>query len=329
MKALVTGAGGFLAGEIVKRLAERGEQVKAMYRSGYDPAFDESNLIEPVKADLMDVQSIHKALEGCDRVYHVAAFSNNWARDLSVFYHINVGGAINLIEVCKEKGINKIVITSSAGTIGPAQTMDGYAYEDHYRTINFFGDYESSKFIVDEKAQHYVRNHGMDIRMVCPTRIFGPGKKDSKGNIITNIINKYITGKWHWKLGDGKDQACYAFIEDVVEGHVLAMDKGKAGEKYLIGSFNTTFIEFIQTVSEVSGKKNWMVSIPFPVLSFLSVVLTTLSKIFTFDPILTPEWMQKLQQNWWADTSKAQRELGFKPHTQKEAIEKTIEWLKQ
>lgn len=329
MKTLVTGAGGFLAGEIVKKLAERGEYVKAMYRSAYDKRFDDNEFIEPVRADLLDIESLKKAVEGCDKIYHVAAFSSNWAKDPSIFYKVNIGGAVNLFDVAKDLGVKKIVVTSSAGTLGPAQTQDGMASEDHYRTINFFGDYESSKFIVDSRAQDYVRNYGMDISIVCPTRIFGPGKKDSMGNIISGIVDKYMKGKWRWKLGDGKDKACYAFIEDVVQGHLLAMEKGRPGEKYLIGSFNTTFIDFLNTVGDITGKRQWMISIPFPVLSFLSVILTNLSKVFKFDPTLTPEWMLKLQMNWFADTSKAQKELGFKPHTQREALEKTIAWLKK
>jgi len=330
MKTLVTGAGGFLAGEIVKKLAERGEYVKAMYRSSYDKSFDDSEFIEPVKADLLDKESLRKAIEGCDKIYHVAAFSSNWAKNPTIFYRVNIGGAINLFDLAKELGVKKIVVTSSAGTLGPAQShdADSFASEDHFRTINFFGDYESSKFIVDERAQAYVRD-GLDISIVCPTRIFGPGKKDSRGNMIAGIVEKYMNGKWHWKLGNGKDQACYAFIEDVVQGHLLTMEKGRPGEKYLIGSFNATFIGFLNTVGEITGKKRKLISIPFSVLSFLSFTLGALSKIFKFDPLLTPEWMVKLQMNWFADTSKAQKELGFKPHTQREALEKTINWLKK
>ncbi len=327
MKVLVTGAGGFLAEQICLKVAEAGHHVMAMHRSDYNKDFDSIENITPVKANLLDKNSLIEAVKGCDQIYHVAAFSNNWAKDPSIFYKVNIGGSVKLLEAAKEAGVKKIVITSSAGTIGPAGDND-YVTEDQYRIINFFGDYESSKFILDERVQHYVRK-GMDISIVCPARIFGPGKYGVKGNIISKIVTGYIKGNWKIKLGNGQDKACYAFIEDVVQGHLLTMEKGQPGEKYLIGSFNDTFQGFLDTVGEMTGKKRNLIPIPFWLLSFYAKLIGGIANLFKFDPVVTKEWMIKLQCNWQADLSKAKKELGFNPHTKEEALQKTIDWIKK
>jgi nucleoside-diphosphate-sugar epimerase len=325
MKILVTGAGGFLAEQIIKASSKEGNEIVAMFRSGYNKELESLDNISFVKADLTDFSSLEQAVIGCDAIIHTAAFTN--AIDPKRFYTVNIGGALNLFKAAREANVKTIVVTSTAGSIGPAGDNDQVT-EDQYRTINFFGDYESSKFILDEKIQHLVRA-GMDIRIVCPTRIFGPGKFPSKGNLISNILSNYLDGKWRFKLGDGKDSACYAFIDDVVQGHLLTLKNGRAGEKYLIGSFNDTFLGFINSFGEISGKVRYLFPIPFWVLYFYSAIAGVLAKIFKFDPVLTSDWIVKLQQNWYTDTSKAQNELGFIPHTKEEALRKTYNWLKE
>lgn len=328
MKTLVTGAGGFLAEQICLKVAASGKEVKAMYRSTYNPVFDSIENITPIKANLLDKESLKKAIKDCDEIYHVAAFSNNWAKEPSTFYKVNIGGSMNLLDLAKDYGIKKIIITSSAGTIGPAPEGKKFVTEDQYRTINFFGDYESSKFILDERVQHYVRK-GMDISIVCPARIFGPGKYGVKGNIISKIVTGYINGKWKIKLGDGQDKACYAFVDDVVQGHLLAMKNGKPGEKYLIGSFNDTFQGFLDSVGEITGKKRNLIPIPFWLLSFYANLIGGIANLFNFDPVVTKEWMVKLQGNWQADLSKAKNELGFVPTSKTEALNRTVAWIKK
>lgn len=328
MKVLVTGAGGFLGEQLVRELASQNKHVFALYRSGYSKDFDQNEWITPIKGDLLKPESIFKQIGTIDRIYHVAAYSNNWAKNPEVFYHVNVGGTLRFFEVAQQHGVQKIVVTSTAGTIGPAHSDDDLVTEDQYRDINFFGDYESSKFILDERIQRLVRD-GMNIVIVCPTRIFGPGKIDGKGNLISKIISKYVAGKWRVVLGDGSDQGCYAFIEDVVQGHILAMEKGKPGEKYLIGSFNITTRDIFHKIDEYTGKKVFMFNFPFFWLNLYSALIRPFAKTFNFDPVVTNDWIVKFQRNWYADTSKAQKELGFVPTPVEVAIQKTVDWIKK
>ena len=324
MRKLVTGAGGYLAEQLILRLSDSGHQVSAMYRSDYNKSIKSEN-IQWIKGDLMDIDSLRNAVLGCEEVYHVAAFAKSWAKDPRMFYDVNVGGTINLIEAAKEAGVKRIVVTSTAGAIGPTN-VDKFVTEDQYRTIDFFGDYESSKFIMNEKILDYVRK-GMDIRIVCPSRIFGPGNLGSKGSTMTQILRSYLLGKWRIQLGSGTDRANYVYIDDVVQGHLLAMEKGAAGEKYLIGSFNESFSGLMSSLSQISGKKYKLYKIPFGVLGFYANVVGVIAKIFNFDPVITKDWVNKLHQNWQADISKAKNELGYEPTPKEEALRKTIEWI--
>ncbi len=324
MRILVTGAGGYLADQIIVRLSKSGHSVSAMYRSTFNKSLQLEN-VDWIKADLMDFESLKIAVEGCDEVYHIAAFARSWAKDPKVFYEVNVGGTINLIEAAKEANVKRMVVTSSAGAIGPAQEGK-MVTEDQYRMVNFFGDYESSKFIMNEKILDYVRK-GMDIRIVCPTRIFGPGKLDTKGSTMTQILRSYLKGKWRIQLGNGSDRANYVYIEDVVEGHLLAMQNGRAGEKYLIGSFNESFSGLMNSLAEVSGRKYRLINIPFGLLSIYAKLVSGVANALNFDPVITKDWVNKLHRNWETDISKAMKDLGYKPTSKKEALEKTVEWI--
>lgn len=326
MKVLVTGAGGYLAEQLILHLAGNGHEVNAMYRSNHRTVLEGRENVHLVHADLQSRESLEKAVEGCEEIYHVAAFARSWAKDPKMFYDVNVGGTINLIEVAKNHDVKRIVVTSTAGAIGPAPE-GSLVVEDQYRRVDFFGDYESSKFIMNEKILDYVRK-GMDIRIVCPTRIFGPGNLDSKGSMITQIFHSYLKGKWRIQLGNGSDRANYAFIDDVVQGHLLAMEKGKAGEKYLIGSFNDSFEGIMSALARISGKKHKLFNVPFGILRFYANFVGGIAGLFNFDPVITKDWVAKLNQNWEADITKAKMELGFEPTSEEEAIRSTVEWLK-
>lgn len=327
MKILVTGAGGYLAEQLILRLATQGHRVIAMYRYNYRDILKDADNVTLMRADLLDKDSLYEVVDGCEEIYHVAAYAKSWSKDSTVFYETNVGGTLNILDVAKELGVKRIVVTSTAGAIGPA-SVGSLVVEGQYRKTGFFGDYESSKFIMNEKIQDYVRN-GMDIRIVCPTRIFGPGNLNSMGSKITQIFDSYLSGKWRIQPGDGSARANYAYIDDVVNGHILAMQNGVSGEKYLIGSFNESLKGIMETLGIVSGKKHRLFNIPFSVLRGYAFVVGVIARIFPFDPVITKEWIDKLGKNWETDISKAINELGFTPTSKEESIRLTVDWLKK
>ncbi len=324
-KALITGAGGYLASRLARILAEDGVQVRAIYRSKTNKDLEHPN-IELVQGDLNNLEKLPALIQGCTHVFHTAAFASNWAKDPSIFYKNNVDMAINLFEACFAHGIKRVVFTSSAGVIGPSDD-DTFVTENHKRKTRFFGDYEASKFQAEEKTRELVATKGYDIVIVNPTRIYGPGVR-GKSNSVTEIIERYINGKWKIRLGTGKEIANYGFVDDIANGHILAMKNGKSGERYLLGGDNVSFDGFINIISEASGVKNKLFTVPFGVLAGYTKIESLLAHV-GISPVLTYDWVDKLKRNWGADLTKAKAELGYQPRSLKQGVEETINWLRK
>jgi nucleoside-diphosphate-sugar epimerase len=328
MKVLVTGAGGYLGEALCKKLAGDGIEVIALIHSKENKELGRFPNICQVKGTIEDRKFLEKNLVNVDQVYHVAAFARSWAKNPTVFYKVNVGGTINLLEACKTNNVQKIVIVSTAGTIGPAPENQSLVTENQYRTTRFFGDYEMSKIIADEKVLRYVKD-GMNITTICPTRIFGPGNTDTLGSTLTKIISKYVHGKWHFKFGNRKDNANYVYIDDVVQGMILAMKNGRSGEKYIIGSFNSTMNDILSSVDEIMGRTKITFNVPFWALKTYSILISGIANLFKFDPVITPDWIEKINHNWAANINKAIVELEYQPTNKEEALRKTINWANE
>lgn len=322
MKILVTGAGGFIASNLALKLAESGTGVRALYRSKISAGLHHPN-IELIQGDILDAAVLEKAAGGCEKIFHVAALANNWAKNSRQFYDVNVAGTENVLRAGKKTGVKKIVVTSTAGTIGPSP--DGNPVTEK-QSSTLFGHYEKSKKKSEDKALEFVEK-GMDIVIVNPTRVFGPGEL-SKSNAVTKIIHKYIEKKWKFIPGNGENIGNYAFVEDVVNGHRLAMEKGKAGERYLLGGHNASFNEFINIVSEVSGIKNKLATVPLGLIGIFGLAEDIAAGIFGREPQITYAWVKKYKANWTTSTEKAEKELGYTVTPLKEAVKKTIKWLK-
>lgn len=321
MKILVTGGGGFIASKLALKLAEEGNEVRVMYRSKFNAELNHPG-IELVPGDLLNKSSLSEAVKNCDQLFHVAALANNWAKNSNLFYAINVTGTNNIIEFALDAGVKKIVVTSSAGTLGPAQ-KNIPAHENQEPVL--YGHYERSKKKSEEKIQEFVKK-GAHIAIVNPTRVFGPGQL-SKSNAVTKIIQRYIQKKWKFIPGKGENIGNYAFIDDVVRGHLLAMEKGKSGERYILGGHNLSFNEFITIVSEVSGIKNNLVPVPFGVISTVGIIEDLAALVFGREPQITYNWVKKYRADWTTSTAKAEKDLGYSITPFKEAITHTIQWL--
>ncbi len=323
MKILVTGAGGFLASKLALRLAEGGKQVRALVRTKRSALLQHPN-IEIVQGDILDVKSLENAVAGCSQVYHCAALANNWARDPRSFYKVNVEGTRNIAEISSKHGVKKMVATSTAGTIGPAHGP-AHAHEGILKPAELYSGYERSKYESEQYLFHKAAE-GLPVSIVNPTRVFGPGEM-SKSNSVTRIIHRYIRGDWRFKPGTGAEIGNYAYVDDVVKGHILAMEKGKSGERYLLGGENISFDGFLDAVAEVSGKKHSLTAVPLWVFQSYAAVGELLGN-FGIEPKITRSWVRKYRANWSSTSAKAERELGYQRTPLKEAITLTVQWLR-
>jgi farnesol dehydrogenase len=326
MKVFVTGATGFIGSQLCLKLAGLGHQVHALYRSESKANILKHPDIHLFKGDILDSESLKNAMNGCQQIYHMAAFTDVWIKDESRIYELNVTGTLKVLNAAMETGIKDIVISSTAGVFGPS--LDGNAVsETTTRQIDFFIEYERTKAIAEEKALGYI-NNGMNIRIVNPTRVYGPGVLNPS-NSVTKLIAAYIAGKWRVIPGDGKSIGNYVFIDDAVNGHLLAMEIGRPGEKYILGGENISYNDFFNLVGEIAGKRRLMLKVPLTPMFFASGLAMLVNRLTGVKPFITKELIRKFNYNWRVNSQKAISELGYTPAPFRECLKQTIDWIRK
>jgi farnesol dehydrogenase len=324
-KIFITGATGFIGGRLAGKLASQGHQIVALVRSPHkaSPLAQYSN-ITILQGSLSDTEALETGMQGAEEVYHLAAYASVWARDDS-FERVNVEGTIHVLNAALKKGVSRIVVTSTAGVIGPM--VDGKAVsEQTERIVDFFNDYERTKYEAELIVQDYAAR-GLHAVIVNPTRVFGPGPLN-ESNAVTKLIKQYAEGSWRFLPGDGQSAGNYVYVDDVVEGHLLAMQKGRPGERYLLGGTDVTYSEFFDTIGGIVGKKHQLYRIPLGLMLGFGKLQMFLAEQFGKKPMITPSWVKKYLYQWRVSSAKAKEELGYQPISLESGIQKTIEWLK-
>ena len=326
MKVFITGATGFIGVHLTMKLAEEGHTVHALCRTEEKAKLITHPGVRIFYGHILNEDSIMQGMEGCTVIFHLAAYARVWAKDPKTFYDINVKGTTLLLDCALKQQVKKVIITSTAGVFGPS--VDGKIInEDIVRSIKFFNEYERTKSIADTVAGDY-NNRGLDIMIVHPTRVFGPGLL-SQSNSATILIDKYIRGKWHFVPGNGKGIGNYVYIDDVVKGHMLVLEKGRSGEHYLLGGDNVSYHDFFRILKEVSGEKYRLYNLPLFIMLAASKIMMAMANIFSLPPLITPGFVKRYVYHWECSSAKAENELGYSPMTLAEGVKKTIRWLKQ
>lgn len=325
MKCLVTGATGLIGSRLVRELLEQEYDVNVLVRSPQKLPEGIRRRVNVFQGDLMDKESIGKAMIGCNAVFHVAAYTGIWSKDKMIHFRVNVTGTRNILESALNNDVGKVVYTSSAGTLSPSEGAvpvdENTPMPDNYTT-----GYDFSKRQAEQLCDEFGRL-GLRIVVVNPTRVYGPGPLN-KSNSIALIIKKYFEGKWRFIPGDGSCTGNYAFVGDVAAGHVLALKNGIPGERYILGGANVSFNEFFSRLAQVSGKKRHLIHVPFPLISALSEMELFMAEYFGRYPLLTPEWAKRYRQHRLVSSGKAITRLGYTITILPEALQQTIDWLR-
>ncbi len=324
MKIFVNGSTGFIGSRLTNRLAESGHTVHALYRSDKKAEVLRKEGVILFKGDILDKKSLENAMEGCEVAFHVAAFAKVWMKDNYQIYRLNLLGALNTVEAALKCGVKKIIITSTAGVYGPSQK--GPLDESH-QNESFYIDYERSKSLM-EKSLKALSFAGVDIVILNPTRVYGPGIL-SESNGVTRMIDRYIRGNWRAIPGNGKSKGNYVYVDDVVEGHILAMEKGRRGENYILGGENADYLTFFEILAKVSGKKYKLFKIPLALMLLTSSLMLFSARLFGTHPLIIPSLVRKFNDNFLHSSAKAEKELGYQSRSLEEGIKLTLEWLKK
>lgn len=321
----VTGSTGFIGTKLVNELVRKGHTVHALTRGTSNKEGLSHERIKLVTGDSMDRASLKRGMEGCSQVYHLAAYAKNWARDKQVFFNQNVEGMVNVFEAAKETDIERVVFTSTIVTFGP--TPPGVVgNEDMPRiTGRYYTEYEESKAVAEQKALIYA-SKGFPVVIVNPTRVYGPGKL-TEGNSVSLMIDMYDRGKVPVLLNGGSNIGNYVHVDDLVRGHILAMEKGTVGERYILGGENSSLKHLFTLVDEVSGRKHFQTNLPPKIAYLYAGFERRKAERFGIYPQITPGWVETFLQDWAYSCTKAERQLGYTITPFKDGIRMTYQWL--
>jgi len=333
-KVLVTGAMGFIGTRLVQALVERGERVRALARRDdftsppglglRDGAPLRHPQVEIVRGDILDPASLARAVEGCDRVFHVAGYAKNWAPDPNTFFRVNVEGTKNVFEAALKAGVRRVVWTSTIQALGP--TRRGEVGDETYpRDQVYLTEYEASKVQAEQEAARWV-NQGLNLGIVRPTRVYGPGHL-TEGNSLSSIIDMYDRGQVPFLLNAGRNVGNYVFLDDLVEGFLLAAEHGRIGQDYILGGENVSLREFFRTIDRISGKRHLQLPVFRPGALVFAWLQKKRAEWFGVYPQITPGWVRTFLDDRAYHCAKAEKELGYRWRTLEEGLRIPFNWL--
>ena len=325
MKYFLTGISGFIGSRLARRLASDGHILNALVRNTGKGDFRDVPGIHLFKGDLNDLKVIKEAMDGCETAFHLAAVARPWMKDPGDFHRINVDGAVNIFNAALQAGVRKVVFTSSGATMSPSTSKEP-VNESTPRSIPFFNAYESTKAEAEMRSREFC-GKGLPVVIVNPTRVYGPGPINPS-NSVTRMIDGYGKGTWRIIPGDGKKIGNYVFIDDVVRGHIMAAEKGREGERYILGGENITFNELFKILEKVTGTHRRMIHLPLTAMTIAAGLMQWQAPLTGIPPAITADFVKKYMNHWSMSSEKASSELGYKITPFETGVEKTLEWLK-
>jgi len=325
MNFFITGSNGFIGYSLVKRLSAEGHQIKCLVRS--PERFLELSLLPgtiPVIGDISDKTALDEGVRDAEIVFHMVGYTKPWSKDKMLPYRINVEGTKAMIDASLNAGVRRFVFTSSAAVIGPS--FQGNEVDEFtVRTTPFFNDYESTKAEAEKVACSYT-GKGMEIVIVNPTRVYGPGP-ENESNAVTRMLRLYEKGSWRLMPGDGNKIGNYVYVDDVVNGHILAAMNGRSGERYILGGENLTFQELFEKMAIVTGHKRLMIKIPLSAMTFIAGIMEFQTRITGIPPMITTPWVKKYLSHWSISSIHAIHDLGYTITPFVEGAAETLKWI--
>ena len=323
MKVFLTGATGFLGSHVARVLSEQGAELRLLVRPTSNLKNLEGLKAETATGDLRDAASLEKAMAGCDTVFHVAADYRLWVRDPAEMYRSNVGGTRAILEAARKNNVRRVVYTSSVGTIG--FTDDGKpADEDSPVALaDMIGHYKRSKFMAEQIALEAGRS-GMHVVTVNPTTPVG--EQDVKPTPTGRIVLDFLKRKFPAYVETGLN---LVDVRECARGHIMALEKGRSGERYILGGEDLTLKQILDKLAKLTGLPSPKVKLPY----FFAVAAGVVDEAITAgllhrEPRATVDTVRMGKKKMFASSAKAERELGWKLVPAEDALRRAVDWFR-
>lgn len=323
MKILVTGATGFVGAAVARQLLAAGHSVRALARPNNDRRNIADIDVELAEGSLTDVPSLERAVAGCEGLFHVAADYRIWVPDPHVMYKANVDGTRTLMQAALKAGVKRIVYTSSVATLGfekdgaPAHENTVVAEED------MIGPYKRSKYIAERVVEKMVREEKLPAVIVNPSTPIGA--RDIKPTPTGRIITEMVKGKMPAYVDTGLN---IVHVDDVARGHLLAFEKGRVGEKYVLGGENLPFAQVLALIAKVANMPAPKVQLPALALYPVAFFMELAARAGNFEPMLTLDSLRMAAHRMYFSSAKAEKELGYTHRPALDAITDAYNWFK-
>lgn len=323
MRAFVTGGTGFVGGAVIRRLLEAGHQVRALVRPGTNTRQIDGLELHRIAGTLADEQALRQGAAGCEAVFHVAAVYSYWGYPWETFYEVNVEGTRRVLEAAGEAKARVIVYTSSIATLGIPKDGSPGNEDSPVSLSDMIGHYKRSKFMAEEVARELAQR-GLPVVIVNPAAPVGVG--DHKPTQTGKMIVDYLNGRMPAYVDTG---LTIVDVDDVATGHLLAAERGRVGERYILGGENLTLKQVLDLLSEASGLPPVRRRIPHAVALAWSYLDAAWARIDPRHiPSATPDTARLSYRYEWFTSAKAVRELGFPQTAARQALGRAVVWYR-
>lgn len=321
-KVLVTGASGFVGSAVARALSRRGDDVRVLMRSTSPRANVEGENFEIAEGDMLDRHSMIDAMDGVRYVFHVAADYRLWARDPQEIVHNNLEGTRAVMDAARAVGVERIVYTSSVAALKP---LHGEAVDETSRHSEdtVIGAYKKSKLVAERLVERMAAD-GLPAILVSPSTPIGP--RDIKPTPTGRIIVQAASGGMPAYVDTGLN---LVHVDDVAAGHLLALDKGRIGENYILGGADVRLKDMLAVICPLAGRKPPRVRLPRAPLYPLAVCAEAVARVTGKEPMLTVDALKMSRHHMFFSSKKAEAELGYSARPWQQAIEDAVAWFRQ
>lgn len=323
MRALVTGATGFVGAAVARALLREGWEVRALARKGSDRRNLRSIAVEIIEGDLADAVSLQPALAGCEGLFHVAADYRLGAFDPAPLYQTNVEGTRNILNAAREAGVRRVVYTSSVATIGIPKDGSPGTESSPATLADMIGHYKRSKFLAEEVAREAARA-GIGVVIVNPSTPVGPG--DIKPTPTGQMVFDAAAGRMPAYVDTGLN---IVHVDDVASGHLMAFHRGRVGERYILGGQDMTLREILVEIARLTGRKPPNVRLPGAVVMPLAYVAEAFARVTGRSTRITVEGVRMARKRMFFSSAKAVEELGYQWRAPTLAFADAITWFRE